>query len=471
MKGYIQILAFNKDISEDIKLKLSKVGNKNATASTFHSVGLSSWKNVAPKCQVKFDKVATIVKSFSIDDNDFYAKSVGIICRAVSIAKQSAFGYLTEANDELAWATLIEHHGIADDLPLDKGEDQTYKLIEASIKVYKKSLSICRDVIDFDDMLLAPLVFGAKFWQKDWVLVDEGQDTNAARRAIALKLMKPKTGRLIVVGDNRQAIYGFTGADSSAMDLIKDELQSSELYLTVTYRCPKAVVFEANKLVPDLVAHESAPEGIVRCLPMKIKNGDKETNWFEIEPPAATSAILCRNTKPLIQQAYSFLKFGIGCRVEGREIGEGLIALANRWKGVSTLSQLSDKLYDFQMKEMQKWLEKGLEQKAQAIEDKVGALQACIEKLTADGKNSVIDLVQSIRSLFGDSKPGEIPKVVTLSTIHKSKGREWNTVYLLDRAGTLPSRYARKPWQQDQEANLEYVAITRSKNELIDLLN
>ena len=30
----------------------------------------------------------------------------------------------------------------------------------------------------------------------------------------------------------------------------------------------------------------------------------------------------------------------------------------------------------------------------------------------------------------------------------------------------MPSKYARQEWQKDQERNIIYVAITRSKNEL-----
>jgi hypothetical protein len=227
------------------------------------------------------------------------------------------------------------------------------------------------------------------------------------------------------------------------------------------------VVREANKLVDDLVAHESAPEGIVRSMPVY---DEKNQPWFLKNPPAVTSAILCRNTKPLIEQAYLFLANGIGCRVEGREIGEGLINLAKRWKNVTTTHQLTVKLSEYKLKEMQKFMAKGKEDRAQAIEDKVGALNAVISRVNSQNQFLVQDVVSSIRGLFGDTKPGDTPKVVTLSTIHKSKGREWNTVYLLDRANTLPSKYARKEWQMNQEANLEYVAITRSKNELVDLV-
>jgi DNA helicase II / ATP-dependent DNA helicase PcrA len=70
-----------------------------------------------------------------------------------------------------------------------------------------------------------------------------------------------------------------------------------------------------------------------------------------------------------------------------------------------------------------------------------------------------------IEELFGDNVTG----VVVLSTIHKSKGREWTTVYWLNRAQTCPSRYATLPWMQEQERNLCYVAATRAMKELIEI--
>ena len=75
------------------------------------------------------------------------------------------------------------------------------------------------------------------------------------------------------------------------------------------------------------------------------------------------------------------------------------------------------------------------------------------------------DMLAYIDSLFAENVKG----VLTLSTIHKSKGREWPTVFWLDRAGTLPSKYAKQDWQLDQENNLCYVAATRAMTNLIEV--
>lgn len=465
-KGQTILLAYNKAIAEEIKQRL--VADKihtNVSAQTVHALGYSSWRRVAPQIKTPTaDKVFKIIRGFSKTPDDFFIRNIANIAKLVSLAKQCAFGFLVPVTNQEAWFELDEHHGVSDDLA---DEDTVDALVNASIQVLEKSIALDREEIDFDDMILAPLVHNAPVYYKDWILLDEAQDTNAARRALALKCLKPVTGRLIAVGDDRQAIYGFAGADSNAMDLIKEDLKSKELYLTTTYRCPKAIVREANRLVPDLEAHESAPEGVVRSLPIYDSKGQP---WFLTQPPAVTSAILCRNTKPLIEHAYMFLAHGIGCRVEGREIGEGLVSLANRWKKVTTTHQLSVKLAEYKLKEMQKFLAKGQEDRAQAIEDKVGALSAVIGRVNSQNRFAISDVVASIRSLFGDTKAGETPRVVTLSTIHRSKGREWPVVYIIDRANTLPSKYARKDWQLHQEANLEYVAITRSKGELVDLV-
>lgn len=461
-KGSIVFLAYNKSIAEEIKAKLVKQGLRNARAQTLHAAGYGAWLRVAPAIKRPEEKkVEMIVKGFSTEKGDFCDKNSFSICKLVSLAKQAAFNVEWPSSHE-DWIYLAEHYSV-DDFADD---DKLAEIVDYARKALQKSVEMDMEMIDFDDMIYAPLIHNANMPQYDWVLLDEAQDTNTSRRLLAIKMMKPG-GRLIAVGDDRQAIYGFTGADSEAMNLIKARLKSKELPLTVTYRCPKLVVAEANKIVEDLRAHESAPEGIVRAISSVDKEGKP---WFLKEMPDKTHVILCRNTRPLIEQAYQFIRYGIGCRIEGREIGEGLITLATHWKSVETLSELSDKLVDYKDREVKKWVNKGQETKAQAVEDKVDTLQIIIHKLVSDGKNTIPDLVVFVRSIFGDVIPGETPKVITLSTIHKSKGREWDRVYLLDRFGTLPSGYARQDWQKVQEANLEYVAVTRAKRELVDIV-
>jgi DNA helicase-2/ATP-dependent DNA helicase PcrA len=62
------------------------------------------------------------------------------------------------------------------------------------------------------------------------------------------------------------------------------------------------------------------------------------------------------------------------------------------------------------------------------------------------------------------------PNILTLSTIHRAKGKEWNRVYVLGESTLQPSKYARTEEQKQQERNLMYVCATRTKNERVDIV-
>ena len=461
--GDVALMAYNKKIADELKAKLEKTGYdwRVAQAGTVHSFGFGAWRKMAPGVQIDDRKMQNIVKdlSYTITGNQYdnpYLQYGDTIAKLCSLGKQRAIGHLTSIEDRQEWMSIFDHFGLENDLPEDVNASQ---IIECAMKAYRVSLNKCREVIDFDDMILAPLVFRARFWPKDWILVDESQDTNPARRALALAMLKPRTGRMIFVGDDKQAIYGFTGADSDSMQQLKEATNAKTLPLNVTRRCPKAVVTAAQRLVPDFVAHEDAPEGVVREMEFKDLEAEKLTK---------NDAILCRNTAPLVQTAYTLISKGIACRVEGREIGTGLIKLAQRWK-LTTLDKLLDKLEDYQARQTAKFMSRGQEERIESLVDQLECLRIVIARCLAKNKHKIADLVDDIQSMFGSTPEGQQPPVLTLSTVHKSKGREWQRVYILARSKYMPSPYARKQWQYEQELNLEYVAITRAMSELIDV--
>jgi superfamily I DNA/RNA helicase len=167
--------------------------------------------------------------------------------------------------------------------------------------------------------------------------------------------------------------------------------------------------------------------------------------------------------------AFSLIRKGIACRIEGKDIGAGLVALAQKWK-VQDLNKLSERLVSFRNREVSKLLEKGQETKAEQVEDKVDTLLVLLARCKEQNKHNVFDLVSLIKSMFSDSDDKFTNKnLVTLSSVHKSKGLEWNRVFLLGREQFMPSKYAKKQWQKDQERNLIYVAVTRAMTELVEV--
>lgn len=444
----LTVCAFNKPIAEEVGDKLKERGHdwKKAQAATIHSMGFSLLK-YQYRPTVDNNKVKTIIRA---QHGEIFRQYEAQIAELVRYAKGAGLGFFQDRPIKSipAWLELGEHYDVGGFEDVADMEP----IIREAMKVYDISLAQTH-VVDFDDMILFPLIKRLRVrFPRDLIFVDEYQDTSRARQALVRKFVRPEGGRICVVGDDRQAIYGFAGADAQAMENGIKSLNAKVMPLTVTWRCPRSVVQVAQRYVPDIVSPEGAREGFV---------GDIAKVPDALEP---TDAILCRKTAPLIKLAYSLLRKGQACKVEGRAIGDGLIALANRWK-VTTIDALIMRVEEYKERELKKAREADNEAKAEQITDKTETLLQICGALLAQNKKNVSDVAEFIRNLFADDVKG----VTTLATYHRSKGREWPRVFLLDHAVHSPSRAARQDWQLRQEANLAYVAVTRAKETLLYL--
>ncbi len=441
MDGSIFFGAYNKKIAEEIAAKAPK--RAGLLVSTMHAAGFRAWRRAAGQVKVDATKCRSIFRSMT-EQKPLFASLESPVLDLVSYAKQGAAG-LAGAIPANFWHETIDHFGID---TLDRDDE----VIRLAVELLQQSQALDHQVVDFDDMIYAPLIHRARVFENDWVLIDEAQDTNAARRALALRMLR-RGGRLVAVGDRHQAIYGFTGADADALDLIGRAVAAQPMPLTVTYRCPKTVVAYAQRWVNHITAHASAPDGRVIEVPVGA-------DLTKIAAPG--DAILCRFNAPLLGLAYQFISEGIPAQIEGREIGTGLKQLARRWR-VKSFAVLQDRLSSYAEREVAKFRAKEQESRAAGIEDKVACLNlliARIQKIDPHPLDAVQRLCDEIDAIFGDNIGGA---TILLSSIHKSKGREWDKVYWLQSG---PSKWARKDWEKEQEANLCYVAATRAKSEL-----
>ena len=445
------ICAYNKAIATEIETKLKKAGYdwKKAKASTVHAIGFGAYRKAFPDVIVDNNKLYQMIDVASVDFPNVNDETKTIVKQLVSLAKQSGIGFLHGISSRVQYQDLIEHFDLINSDDID---EET--VIDMSIKVLKLNNNT-PNVIDFDDMVYMPLVKGCRFFQFDIVMVDEAQDINATRRAIIKAIVKPR-GRVIFVGDRNQAIYGFTGADSNSLDIIKKEFNTVPMPLTVCFRCDKNIISFAQKWNPIIQPFEGKEDGIVR---------KTDFQSFLSETLSPNDAMICRNTKPLVETAFLLLRKGVAVKVEGRDIGEGLKKLAMRFKVVTT-EALRNKLDSWKDKEIAKFTAKGKENKAQEIEDKYETLLVIIDRCNAMGKKLVSDVIFEIDNLFEDTE-GMAKKVFTLMSGHRSKGREFPKVYVLNMDKTIPSKYARQQWQLQQEYNLAYVIATRAEKELV----
>jgi hypothetical protein len=275
-------------------------------------------------------------------------------------------------------------------------------------------------------------------------------------------------GRIIVVGDRNQSIYGFRGADITAIpsmvEMMEGRNERCKVFpLSVCRRCPKSHIRLAQAIVPDIqhmtVANSGtdAPEGEI----YQLSESKALDNMIEGDMG------ISRVNKVLIPAAYSLIKQKKKVIIRGRDIGTGLIALIKKMKAKS-INDLLAKLNAWYERELNKIMAKeGVDDppliikganKLQSIDDKVG----CIEAL-CDGVETLDELISNIEKIFSDFDDAGKPKhAVVLGTVHRTKGLEAYNVTMLD-PEHFPHCMARKSWEVQQERNLAYVGVTRSK--------
>ncbi|HSV90868.1 MAG TPA: ATP-dependent helicase [Nitrospiraceae bacterium] len=432
-KGSSLLLAFNKSIAEELKAR-------GVNARTFHSLTFMPVTRDRGVRNIEQNKLRKLVNE---NLEGARAEMYGpFITRLVSLGRQSGIGCLLPDLPE-HWLELVDYH----ELQLDKKG----ATIEAAVELASELLgwSNKSNLCDFDDLLYFAVRDGIELQKYDFTFVDEAQDTNAIQRALLRKILTPQS-RIMAVGDPAQAIYGFRGADSDSMNLIASEFQCTRLPLSVSYRCPTSVVNHARQWVSHILAAPGATEGSVES---------RGTAWgpSDFNP---NDLIICRTTAPIVSLAFRLLRNGRAARIMGREIGQGLTSLIKRMHA-ETVNELEANLETYRTREKEKARAKGDEAKVEAIDDKVETILCLLHELPETSR-TIGELMQTIERLFSAGSA----EAVVLSTIHRAKGLEADTVYWLN-SDRCPAKWARQDWQKQQEANLCYVATTRAKHSLI----
>ena len=434
----ICMTAFNKSIAQELTERVPDY----VQVMTLNGMGFRAYLKIHRSVKIDAKKTQKIVNNL-IGSMDF--EIIQAVTKLVALAKNHGISPLLARpglmlNDYSSWAGLIDHYA------LDVTKEDRRFVIEQAKEALLLSVQ-STGIIDFDDQLYMPVLLRAPFQQFDFLFVDEAQDVSPIQREM-LKRSLALNGRLIAVGDPRQAIYGFRGADSNSMNNIAKEFSAQTFPLSISYRCPKSVVAYAQQIVNHIESADTAPDGTVMSL-----------KYFSEDIFYSDDMIVCRNTAPLISLAFSLIGKHVACQVIGRDIGQGMIALIKKLKSKS-IKMLIEKLEAWRIREIEKALARDDDDKIDSITDKAESIQVFIDH--GDPK-SIDDLIGQISYMLSDTKR----QVLTLCTVHKAKGLEADTVYVLN-PGLMPAPWASKRmWQQEQERNLQYVAFTRAKSKLI----
>mgnify|MGYP001553540658 CR=1 FL=1 len=437
--GSSLFLAFNKAIAEDIRSRTL------CDVKTLNALGHRLWAENLPRATLDGKKLDSILNRAG--ESELIKEFRYDIKRAVGLAKNNAFGLrappggirLQAPTIHYSSPELIEFKELIDSY-LDVPAEMIEGVAVASLSLFEQSIEEL-DTFDFDDQLYVPLMKGWGYPRYDNLFVDEFQDLSPIQH-LMLEVMTGEGSRLVGVGDRNQAIYGFRGAMHDSMDAAKIRFAMTELPLSISYRCAKRVVAEAQLYSEHILAAESAPEGTVSYC--DDERGDPEL--FD------SAMILCRNNAPLFRAILKHVRARKPCRVLSNFL-DSFTSWLRKFKAEDSrnLQRLIDQWY---AKERLAAEKKEFRGKLAALEDKYDTASLfCREYAT---KSEILRVIGQLAQ--GSTGP-------TFATIHKAKGLEHENVYLL-RPDLMPAFYARSPEQLQQENNLTYGAITRAKHSL-----
>lgn len=422
-KVQILCLAFNVRIAKEMRERLPS----NCKAQTLNSLGHRAWSEAIGQNYMKVDDKKTYnnLKNL-IDDLQDPAEvkeayeSFADIMKSIRFAKSC--GYIPTDTFPKA-KRLMDDDDFKAHMEEEPSELEWYLIRESMLMSIKQAF---KGHIDYDDQILMPTVFNGLFPRFPLVMVDEAQDLSALNHVMIKKLVKK---RLIAVGDECQAIYGFRGAHENSMGLLEKEFTMHSLPLTVSFRCPVKVVEEARWRAPQMQSPEWAKSGEVNDL----------QSW-SVEHLPEEAAIICRNNAPLFSMAIKLLKNGRYPQLVGVDMGKSLIKLMKKL-GPGSMSQAEAR------QKVLEWKEEKL--KKSRNDSKVIDQAECMLVFLKQGE-TLSDAVAYANHLLQQHGP------IQLMTGHKAKGLEFNNVFILDRF-----LLRLKPGSQDN--NLLYVMQTRAQ--------
>lgn len=431
-------LAFNKSIAEELQRRLPNT----VRSCTLHSYGLSILRKVHNVNMSLSDS-----KNFRLAMENMEFKGVkpkripGIlmnICRCYDLVR---FNLVNDDVEEII--NLCERYGEYIDEDIAKRVIELKNLNKKIADNYFLNGGTGKLPMDYTDMLYYAVnyVDNEDFDRYNVVMVDEVQDLSVLQYAMIKKLRTPR-GRMIGVGDEKQAIYSFQGSNLDTLNAIKTAPNTVTLPLSMTYRCARKIVEEACHIFPGGI--EAAPKAIEGNVTIGKFSDAKEGDF-----------ILCRNNAPLVEAFISLIRTGKKCSIMGREFGDELVSMID---SVDSIYDLEDTLIRMEDRLLKKGVSNPTKCEAyENLEEKVNVILNLYEYF------GDLDTVRSqIYNIFVE----DAGKGIVLSTIHKSKGLEADRVFFL-RPDLLPSKYATTEMSLYAERCLKFVAITRARKELI----
>ena len=275
VKGHFRVLAltFTNKAADEMKERLADLGDERERAfiGTLHGfcldiltergklVDIEGAPNIFEQAKDRRE-----VLTQAIQEDPFLSGRLGDIEDSKERSRQ--------VDKWLSSISYVKSHPITCSVVED---EETLRVLDA----YEAGMRAC-NAHDFDDLLLLTyelLVDNPKIGDiyrrlYKFICIDEAQDMNEAQYAVITALCSDTHRNVMMVGDPRQSIYGFTKSGPEYMERFGTEFHANRVELTANYRSSQAVVGFARSLDANYMVDQQLPiQGVV-----KVLKGDNE---------------------------------------------------------------------------------------------------------------------------------------------------------------------------------------------------
>lgn len=417
---------------------------KNLNGSTFHSMCMRALKSESRnRFELDDGKTHRIIRKLDGRLNS-YSKRLGAfekikvkedfgeMVRLVSLIKN----YSLEINlsDSLE---LASRYGISSaQMPIEEFVSIAITAIAESDKEQGKG--------DWDDVIR--YYAERELYDKvrcDFFAVDESQDNPMIRNFIISQFAR--NCRVIIVGDDFQAVYAWAGAESDSLHKAYEMLENCKrMPLTTNFRCDKSIIKQAQTIVPDIQAMDSKPDGIFEA------DFSVEDYYKEFKPG---DVAIARTNRVLIAQCFKYLKNGKKATIQGADFADKLKGTIESFKATDPKDFL-DKL--------RMWYEAICQNTDDNPSEAASEKYECLRWL-ASGCLTMEQIDNRIEAIFSDVRDDNSFK---FCSAHRSKGLEWPRVFVLEHSKFSLTNPKIPKIVAEQEPNLKYIAYTRAQNGL-----
>ena len=299
---------------------------------------------------------------------------------------------------------------------------------------------------------------------KSVLVIDEAQDMSADDFRLLKALMQQNEEmRVIAVGDDDQNIFAFRGSDSAHLKSLITDYQARLYELTDNYRSDQAIVDYANRFVQQLpnrmkqtpIVAVSQESGKVETVTNSKLNTFNYSKLSTLNSQLGSTAILTVTNEQTLQVAHLLRQQGLHVRLIQATDGFRFVNLAEVRYFFKQLGNTEDGSIS-----PEQWSKaKRRTEEAYSGSKCLGAVRQFFADFEATHKTYYrSDLREfALESSIEDFIAAE-GNTVFVSTIHKAKGREFDTVHLL--LGGIQR-------MDSDMMRAIYVGITRAKHNLI----